>query len=254
MKKILSILMLFLTFAGLTACSGKSSKEAKPITISAAASLRDALNELKPKFEEKNNIKLTFNFGSSGALQKQIEQGASVDLFVSAGVKQMTDLEKNNLIEKDSKNNLLKNKLVLILSNDYKDKIKKIQDVENNNVKLSIGESASVPAGQYAKETLTKLNMWDKLNSKFVYGKDVTQVATYVEKGECAAGIVYNSDAVNLKNCFIAQVFDENLHKPIVYPEAIITSSKNKEEAKKFMEYLSSDEAKNVFKKYGFEF
>lgn len=257
MRKILISAMAVLSLISFTAC-GKTANEAnkspeKNITISAAASLKDALNELKPKYEQKNNVKLTLNFGSSGTLQKQIEQGASVDIFISAGMKQMDDLNAKNLIDKDTKKNLLKNKLVLIVSNDYKDKIKSINDVINNDVKISVGEPASVPAGQYAKETLTNLNQWDKISSKIVYGKDVTQVATYVEKGEAAAGIVYNSDTISLKNCSIVQIFDEKLHKPILYPEAVISSSKNKDEAKKFLEYLNSEDAKATFKKYGFE-
>ncbi|MTK11002.1 MAG: molybdate ABC transporter substrate-binding protein [Clostridiaceae bacterium] len=249
--------MTVLSLISFTAC-GKTANETakapeKNITISAAASLKDALNELKPKYKQKNNVKLTLNFGSSGTLQKQIEQGASVDVFISAGAKQMDDLNTKNLIDKDTKKNLLKNKLVLIVSNDYKDKIKSIDDVLSNDVKISVGEPASVPAGQYAKDTLTSLKQWDKISPKIVYGKDVTQVATYVEKGEVAAGIVYNSDTIGLKNCSIVQIFDEKLHKPILYPEAVISSSKNKDDAKKFLEYLSSEDAKATFKKYGFE-
>ncbi|MBV7272954.1 molybdate ABC transporter substrate-binding protein [Clostridium thailandense] len=257
MKKILISALAVFTLFSFTSCGQKPAENTKTteknITISAAASLKDALTEIKSKYEQKNGTKLTYNFASSGTLQKQIEQGASVDVFISAGAKQMNDLVSKNLIDKDTKNDLLKNQLVLIVSNDSKDKIKTINDVLNNNVKIAVGEPASVPAGQYAKDSLTKLNIWDKINPKIVYGKDVTQVATYVEKGEAAAGIVYKSDTVNLKNCFIAQTFDESLHSPIVYPEAVLSSSKNKEEAKKFLEYLNSDEAKDIFKKYSFE-
>lgn len=257
MKKFLISTLALLTLFSFTGCGQKTSetdkKVEKNITISAAASLKDALNEIKPKYEEKNGTKLTYNFGASGTLQKQIEEGAGVDIFISAGAKQMDDLVSKNLMDKDTKNNLLKNQLVLIVSSDYKDKIKTVNDILNNDVKISVGEPASVPAGQYAKDSLTKLNIWDKVSPKIVYGKDVTQVATYVEKGEAAAGIVYKSDTVGLKNCSITQTFDETLHKPILYPEAIVSSSKNKEEAKKFLEYLNSEEAKSIFKKYGFE-
>lgn len=258
MKKILLALStLFIFLVSLVGC-GQTAKQqtqtkSSNITISAAASLKSALDEMKTKYEQKSGDKLTFNYGSSGSLQKQIEQGASVDLFISAGASQMDALANKNLIDKNSRKNILSNKLVLIVSKDYKDKIKNISDLQNMNVKIALGESSSVPAGQYAKETLTKLNLWDKLSPKFVFAKDVTQVANYVEKGDATAGIVYKSDTVTLKNCTIAQTFDESLHKPIVYPAAIVTSSKNKDAAKKFLQYLQSAEAKSIFEKYSFQ-
>ena len=120
------------------------------------------------------------------------------------------------------------------------------------NIKLAIGEPETVPAGQYAKETLSYFKLWDKLKGKLVYTKDVKQAAAYVEKGE-AAGIVYNSDCTALKQSLVVQIFEEASHKPIVYPAAVTASSKYKAEAKAFIAYLSSDYAKEVFKKYGFD-
>lgn len=257
MKKFFLVTAALLSTLYFTGCSSNkaeeaSIKESKSITICAAASLREALNEIQPKFEKDKNIKLNFNFGSSGALQKQIEEGAPADVFISAGVKQMDALQSKNLIEKDSRKNLLGNKLVLIVPEEHKDKIKNVSDLVDKDVKISIGEPESVPAGQYAKDSLTYLKIWDKLSNKIVYAKDVKQVVAYVEKGEVAAGIVYSSDATTLKNSSIVETFEEKTHKPIVYPEAIISESKDKASAKLFIDYLNTDISKQTFEKYGF--
>ena len=222
------------------------------ITIFAAASLKEALYEIKPQFEQNNNIKLIYNLAASGTLQKQIEEGAPADLFISAGVKQMDALEDKRLIDKDSRINLLKNRLVLVVAKEYKDRITAAEDLIDLDVKLCIGEPEAVPAGQYARESLKNMGLWDKLNSKLVLAKDVKQVLTYVEKGELAAGIVYSSDVAVMKDSIVAQSFRENTHSPIVYPLAIVAASKDKSSAKTFADYLMADEAQRVFKKYGF--
>ncbi|MCY6354293.1 molybdate ABC transporter substrate-binding protein [Clostridium sp. ZS2-4] len=262
MKKIFSILISCTLILGLFGCGNSkvNENEAKKttdtktldITVSAAASLTESLTEIKKMYEEKTGAKVTLNFGSSGALQKQIEQGAPTDLFLSASKSKMDSLQEKNFIDTDTRVDLLKNSLVLIVSKEYKEKIKKLSDIKGIDVKLSIGEPESVPAGKYGKQTMEYYKLWEPLADKLVYGKTVKQVAQYVESGEAAAGIVYNSDTYTLKKSYIAESFDEKSHKPIVYPMALVKSSKNKEGAKKFMEYLTSTDAQNVFKKYGF--
>jgi molybdate transport system substrate-binding protein len=254
-RKILLTLGFLICAVYLTSCTQKSQQiegNAKSITICAAVSLREALNEIKPKFEQEKSIKLTFNFGSSGTLQKQIQEGAPADVFISAGKKQMDALESRDFIIKESRKNLLSNELVLIVPKEYTGKIKTVDDLSSSNMKVCIGEPQTVPAGQYAKEALTNLNLWNKLSASMVYAKDVKQVVAYVEKGEVAGGIVYNSDATSIKDSEVVQVFDESTHNPIVYPEAIVSSSKDKESAKAFLDYLNTDSAKQVFEKYGF--
>jgi molybdate transport system substrate-binding protein len=242
-----------LYYSACTQQSEETQKNYKYITVCAAASLRDVLNEIQPKFEQDTGIRLTLNFASSGALQKQIEEGAPADVFISAGKKQMDILESNNLIDKESRKNLIGNKLVLIVPNEYKNKIKTIFDLVDKDVIISIGEPNSVPAGQYAKESIEYFDLWDKLESKIVYAKDVRQVVAYVETGEVAAGVVYNSDAIVLKKSTVVQVFDEEAHEPIVYPGAIISASKEKESAKAFLDYLNNDTAGQIFENYRFE-
>ncbi len=253
MKKALCIAMILVFTLSLFGCAQQAAQAPKELTICAAASLNEALTEIQPLFEKEKNIKLTYNFGSSGTLQKQIEEGAPADLFISAGKKQMDALEGKDLIVKESRKNLLGNKLVMIVPMEYKDQIKSANDLTTLDQKLSIGETETVPAGQYAKSTLTNLNLWDQLSGKVVYGKDVKQVVAYVEAGEVAAGIVYNSDATVIKNSVIAQVFEDSTHDPIIYPAAIVTASKEQEAAKVFFDYLQSDKAKKIFEKYGFD-
>lgn len=257
MKRIISLISIPIFMLSFSSCGQKPSTTvkapAKKITVSAAASLNKALGEIQKKFESKENIKISFNFESSGTLEKQIEQGAPADIFISAGKKQMDTLGTKNLIDKDTRKDLLGNKLIMIVSSEYKDKIKTPADLVTNKVKLAMGEPSSVPAGDYGTQALTSLKVLDKIKSNIVYGNNVEQVVTWVEQGTAGAGIVYKSDAANIKTASIVYEFDESTHKAIVYPGAIITASKEKSAAKKFLDYLSSSDAKKIFIKYGFE-
>jgi len=253
MKKSVLLLTLLICILPVAGCIlGNPGQSTKDITVCAAASLKEALEEIKPDFEQSNNIRLTLNLASSGTLQKQIEEGAPADLFISAGKKQMDVLEDKNLIDTVSRKELFKNKLVLIVSKEFQDRIKTAADLINADMKISIGEPKTVPAGQYAKESLAHMDLWDKLGNKMVFAKDVKQVLAYVEKGEVAAGIVYASDTTNIKDSVVVQTFGESSHSPIVYPIAIVSSSKDKDSAKVFINYLLSEEAKQVFEKYGY--
>jgi len=227
--------------------------ETKEILVSAAASLNKSMEEVQKKFNEKNpNIKLTFSFGSSGTLQQQIEQGAPADIFIPAGQKQIDTLNGKNLLVKESIVNLLLNDLVLVAGKDNQD-ITKVEDLTKDSIKqIGIGTPETVPAGQYGKEALTTLGLWDKLNSKYVQAKDVTAVLNYVETGNTEAGIVYKSDAQGSDKVKVVATFPADSHKPIVYPGAIIAATKNKEAAQTFLDYLKSAEAQQIFNNYGF--
>lgn len=230
------------------------SAEKAELMISAAASLTDALNELKTSFEtEHPNITLTYNFGSSGKLAQQIEQGAPTDLFLSASKKDMDKLQEKEQIVKDSRVDFAKNELVLIAGSNSTLAISSFEQIDPAKVQhFAIGEPESVPAGRYTKEVFENLKLWDKLKSKFVLGSDVRQVLTYVESGNADAGVVYSSDAVVAKNVKVLATAKPEWHKPIVYPGAVVAASKHQEEAKAFLAYLTSDKGKEVLKKYGF--
>ena len=225
------------------------------LTVSAAASLKDVMEEIKEIYEKENlNITLTYNFGSSGSLQKQIEQGAEVDVFISAATKQMDELEDKGLIIEDTRKGFLENKIVLIVPlesseiTDFKDLL------EDNVKKIGIGEPKSVPAGQYGEEALTNLNIIDSLNSKFVYAKDVKEVLMWAETGNIDAGLVYETDAKASNKVKVVARAPEGSHRPIYYPAAVIKENKNQEAAKDFVNYLYSSKAKPIFEKYGFIF
>lgn len=224
------------------------------LTISAAASLEDAFNELKPVFEEEYpNIKLFFNFGGSGALQKQIIQGAPVDLFFSAAEDKFDELVEQSLIDKNQGKDMLKNSLVLIIPKGSKDSVKGVEDlVRLNDKKIALGTPEAVPAGNYGKQALEYFNIWDEIQSNIVFAKDVRQVLTYVETGNVGAGLVYKTDALTTNKVIVVSEAPETSHDPIVYPVGIIKSTKHMKESELFFQFLQKDAVKDIFEKYGF--
>lgn len=261
-KKISCLVFSFLLILSLVGCSAgnaaqpsTSDTQAKSteIMISAAASLKDSLTEIQKDYTQKKpEVKLTINFGASGTLQQQIEQGAPVDLFISAGKSQVDALEKKDLLVKDSRVNLLGNDLVLVTGKDNS-KVTSIDDLTKAAEKISIGTPESVPAGKYAQEALNNLKLWDSIQPKLVMAKDVTSVLNYVETGNADAGFVYRSDAQNSTKVKVVSVVPESSHKSIVYPAAIISATKNEQVAEDFLKYLQSSDAQQVFAKYGFK-
>ncbi|UWG97064.1 molybdate ABC transporter substrate-binding protein [Dehalobacter sp. DCM] len=232
--------------------NNSDSGQKKEIIIMAAASLKGALTEIETDYESKNSgIDLTFSFASSGTLQQQIEQGAPADVFVSAGKKQMDALEDGNLLVSGTRLDLLGNDLVLIVGKDNTT-ITRFEDLSKAS-KIGMGTPESVPAGKYAKESLTHMGLYDQLQSKLVLAKDVNQVLTYVESGNVDAGFVYTSDAMSSDKVKTVATAPAESHSAITYPGAVIAASKNQTEAKAFLDYLSSSEAKTIFKAYGFK-
>jgi molybdate transport system substrate-binding protein len=231
----------------------KNEAQKQEIIVSAAASLKDSLAELEKLYSQKNpGVKVTFNFGGSGMLQQQIEQGAPADLFISAGKTQIEVLNQKNLLVKDSVINLLGNDLVLIVGVENNE-VSSLQDLTKSRVQhVSIGTPESVPAGKYAQESLIKLNLWDTLEPKFVLAKDVTQVLNYVETGNVEAGIVYKSDAQGSEKVKVVMNVPADSHSSIVYPAGVVAASKKQQAAGDFLKYLQSPEAQQVFVKYGF--
>ncbi|PYY30825.1 Molybdenum ABC transporter periplasmic molybdate-binding protein [Paenibacillus illinoisensis] len=229
-------------------------QETVELTISAAASLTDAMKEIETNYELAHPyIELNFNFGASGALQQQIEQGAPADIFVSAATKNMNALVDENLIASADQKNLLQNSLVTIIPAGSENAVSNEQDLTADSVKtVAIGIPESVPAGTYAKEALTNASLWDQLESKLVQGKDVRQVLQYVETGNADAGFVYKTDALTSDQVKIAFEVDKNSYTPANYPVGIIEGTKHRTEAEQFYAYLQTPEVLDVFAKYGF--
>lgn len=229
---------------------------APPVEIiaSVAASLADAMKEIQPAFETANpSIKLRFNFGSSGALQQQIEQGAPADLFVSAATGPVDTLVKKDLIAQSAVKNLVTNKVVLIRGKSAEAVVKTWDDLKSDQVKkIAIGNPAHVPVGQYSKAVLEKLNLWGAVEKQLVLGEDVRQVLNFVESGEVQAGIVYSTDAAVSQKVVVLAEAPAGSHKPVIYPMAVLKDSKNATQAGVFADYLLSPKGMEVLKKYGF--
>lgn len=259
-KRILnSILIVIVGVSLLIGCnlwqgiSPTTTQEQTSLTVSAAISLSQALQELQTVYQNINpNIIITYNFGASGALEQQIQQGAPVDVFFSAATKQMNDLQQSNLLINDTRRNLLTNRLVLITAKNgvILSDFKQLTDAKIE--KIAIGEPKSVPVGQYAQEMLAKLGIWQQIQPKLVLGNNVRQVLTFVESGNADAGLTYATDAKTSPKVAVRATAQANLHSPIVYPLAVINTSRNPAAAKTFVEFLAGDRAKIVFQKYGF--
>ncbi|MBA2862458.1 molybdate ABC transporter substrate-binding protein [Methanococcus maripaludis] len=244
-------LSVMLLFAG---CVSDSSEQTTTITVSAASSLTDAFTDIKTEFEKDNpNIKVELNFAASGALRQQIEGGAPVDVFASASQKHVEILEEENLTSAGSIMNFATNSLVLIVPAGNSLNITSVEDLTNDDVtKVSIGNPETAPVGKYAKESLADSGLWDKLEEKMVYGENVRQVLTYLETGDVDAGFVYMTDAKIAKENSIEIITTVPTVTEIIYPVCIIDSSENKEEAKVFVEYLTSETGKQILTDYGF--
>lgn len=260
LRMFLSIVLIGLLAVSLSACgtSEKDSPQAASLSgeldVSAAASLQGALLEIEKDYKQKYpEVQITYNFASSGTLQRQIENGAPVDIFLSAGKSQMDELEKQNLLLEGSRLDLLGNELVLIVGKDSQD-ITELKDLAKPSVsKIGIGVPETVPAGKYAKEALENLQMWESLQEKYILAKDVKQVLTYVETENVEAGFVYLSDAAGSDKAKIIESLPADSHSSIVYPAAVIKEAKNRENAEAFLKYLQGEDAQGIFKQYGFK-
>ena len=253
-KAFILILLLCLSLSVLTGCGTGDQATSGELLISAAASLTDVIEELGDLYKNENEgLELNYSFASSGALQAQIEEGAPVDVFISAAEKQMDSLEEKDLILKDTRKTILVNDLVLIKSKDSKLKIDKFMDILSPDVeRIGIGDPASVPVGQYSQEVFDNLQIGDELKEKLVYANDVRTVLAWVESDEVDLGLVYATDAYTSEDINIIGSAPEGSHKAITYPVAVIKSSKNVQASMDFIDFLSTKEAKEIFEKYGF--
>lgn len=258
MKKLF---VVFLVVAFLTiGCGNVSEKgdssdkvvENQEILVSAAASLTDAMESIASKYEGEKGVKVNLNLASSGTLQKQIENGAPADIFISASKAKMDGLLDGEYIIKETNENLLENSIVVIMNKDYSDKFASFEDILSSDEKISIGAPDSVPAGKYAKEALENMGVFEDIQDRLVFGKNVKQVAKYIETGEIVAGIVYLSDTIVLENVDILQEIDSSMHSKIVYPLGIIKERQN-DVTNDFVDYLKSDECIKIFEEYGFK-
>ena len=225
------------------------------ILVAAAASLKNAYEDkLIPMFEEQYpGVTVEGTYDSSGKLQTQIEEGLEADVFMSAATKQMKALDDEGMIASDSIVNLLENKIVLIVpagSDSKMDSFEKIGDAAS----IALGDPESVPAGQYAKEALTNLNVWDSIQDKVSFGTNVTEVLNQVAAASADAGIVYATDAASKADqvTVVAEAPEGSLEKKVIYPVAVVKATTHEDAAKAFVDFLQTPEAIAVFESYGF--
>ena len=246
-KKLCFIMPIFLLMIG---CESKNTVE--EINISAAASLKEVMAEIKTEYESQNkDVKLTINYGSSGSLKQQIEQGAPCDIFISAGQSQVDDLDKDGFLVSDTIKEFTRNKLALIAPKNST--LDNINSLDADKIKhIGVGYPDSVPAGKYADEVLNSLDLKNKVKEKLIFGKDVKEVLAWTSSGNADAGFVYISDTINNGSVRVVEIIDEKNHSPIIYPVAITKSSKKLEESKKLEKFLPSEDVKKILNKYGY--
>ena len=250
------MLISFFTVIGCSQLTSDTDSQKVELTVSAAASMQDAMKEVAEAYQEEHlNTKITYNFAGSGTLAQQIKQGAPVDVLISANENFMDELDRKNLLLPETRKNLLQNNIVLIVpKKDNITNISNFQQLTSPNIKrFSIGEPESVPAGQYARQVLSNLKIYEQVKFKTVFAKDVRQVLSYVEFGNVDAGIVYATDARISNQIKVVATASENTHTPIIYPVAAIQRSKNSEAAEEFIQFLFGNSAKDIFQKYGFK-
>lgn len=255
------VLVLSLSLIGTGCSTGKEEHKKDNITkeetvilnVSAAASLQEAMVELETKFKEiEPNVKLEVNLGASGALQQQIEEGAPCDVFISAGEKQMTALLEEDLLLEDTNKTLLTNDLVLISSNEIK--FEDLNSLSKDYIsKIAIGDPDSVPAGKYAKEVLDNSKLYNTVEDKLVFAKDVKEVLAWVQQGNAEVGFVYLSDVQGKDDVEVVYTTKSDSHSPINYPIAVLKDSKKQDKAKAFEDFLLSPDGQNILEKYGFK-
>lgn len=236
-----------------TSLPPEATNASRALIVSAAASVQDAMKAVQIAYAKENpDIPLTYNFGSSGSLAQQIAQGAPVDVFLSASLRWMDDLETQGQLLEGSRRALLQNSLVLIADQDNS-AIQDFFDLDTEAVsKIAIGEPNSVPAGRYAEEVLTSLDLFATLQPKLVFAKDVRQVLSYVATGNVDVGVVYATDTQISDQVQVLATAPAASHSPIIYPVAVVEDSANTTVAQDFVAFLSTEPAIAIFESYGF--
>ncbi len=216
--------------------------------------MKDALDEVERDYAAATpGVTIASNYGASGTLQLQIEQGAPVDIYLSASPKQMDNLQAKGLLLEGTRRNLLRNEIVLIVPKDSTSHISSFQDLARPDVKpIALGEPATVPAGEYAKEALTYFGIYGAVGPKALLAKDVRQVLTYVETGDVEAGIVYSTDAASSSKVKVVAMAPAASHARAIYPVAVIKTSRDPTAARAFEDFLSGAQARAIFQKDGF--
>lgn len=225
------------------------------LVVGAAISLKEAFTKLGEAYERRTGTKVTFTFGASGVLEKQIEAGAPMDVFASAAEEEMDELQAENMIDRATRADFARNTLVLVIPTNSNLHLQSLSGLTHSSVtKIAVGDPKTVPAGQYAQQLLRKLHLWEKLESRLVLAENVRQVLEYVARGEVDAGIVYATDTpIAQGRVQIAARAPDNAYGPILYPLAVVRGSAHAQAAKGFVELVTSPEGTQVLMQHGFQ-
>lgn len=266
MKRYKNSRFLFLVFTMLILSSGICHAASKEVIVFAAASMTESLQAIVAHYQKvRPDVKIVCNFDSSGTLKTQIQQGAECDIFISAGQRQMDQIdieaassvntEKLDFVMKDTRFNIVANKVVMIVPKGVNpNRITVFTDAGTNKVSLMALGNSDVPVGQYSREIYTKLGLWDDLNKqkKITFASNVKEVLSQVAAGAVDCGVVYSTDAAASKAVDVVAEAPAGSHRPIVYPAALMKSAADPTAAKAFALFLRGPEASAVFKKMGF--
>ena len=224
----------------------------RDLLVFAATSIREPLTEISERYESENGVNVDLSFGGSQAVAQQIASGAPADVFISAGEAPVLFLEERGFASDADWARLLGNELVVVTLK-VEDDIDSLEELASEKIeRLAVANPAIAPAGAYAEEALRMAGVWDRIQRKLLFGKDVRAAMTYVEVGNADAGIVYRTDALASDALKVARAVEAELHSPIVYPAVALTDSPNQAGASDYLAYLSSEEALSVFRKFGF--
>lgn len=244
-------------FVLLGAVNSPTAAQDQSITVFAAASMKNALDDVNAAYTAKSGVKVAVSYGPSSGLAKQLEQGAPADVFISADTDWMDYASGKKSISEPSRINLLGNSIVLVAPKDSKiEKVNIGADFDLAKLagdgKIATGDVKSVPVGKYAKAALEKLGSWQAAEAKFAMTDNVRVALTLVARGEAALGIVYSTDAKVEPGVKVVGTFPADSHPPIIYPVAATTTAKA--EASDYLAFLRSTSAKNILEKYGFKY
>ena len=272
MKKIISLAIASVIALSVFGCSSSENTETAEteqtesveLVVFAAASMTDTMNEIAGMYKTvAPEVKIVYNFDSSGTLKTQIQEGADCDIFISAAQKQMNQLDVNggeenteglDFVDTDTRFNLVSNSVVLITPVGNPAGVESFEDLVSDKVSLIALGNSDVPVGQYSEEIFNYMGIWDELNSesKITFGSNVREVLAQVEEGAVDCGVVYSTDAATTDKVEIAAAAPEGSHQDVTYPAAVLKTSKNPEAAKAFIDYLKTGECTEVFEKAGF--
>ncbi|MCE2503233.1 MAG: molybdate ABC transporter substrate-binding protein [Chlorobi bacterium] len=267
MKRISRLLALTtsLLLASITGCTDGNQegqqkegaeKSSVELVVGGAASLKDLFEEIGKRFEQNHpGVSIKFNFAGSNIIARQIEAGAPIDVVAFAAEELMDHLDTLGLLMPDSRRTFAHNHLCLVVPVNGTLALTNFSDLNGNAIERIAIASPGVPVRVYTEEALRKIGEWETLLSRFVYGANVRQILSYVEHGEVDCGFVYTSDTKTREAARVQIAFevDEQLHSPISYPVAILRSSAHAGPTREFVEYLTSNELREVFRKHGFE-